>query len=324
MFKKRLKIFLQFLGPIILFYILFFKVDYRLLFEKAKTLQWHFLILAALGMVFEIVLRSVRWRAILTSLNIKISFLSSVSLYWLGAFVGVITPGRLGELIKVYFLKNRGHGVFRSFFSIILDRILDVLFLLFLGILVSFFFLKEAGLYIISLGVVVLAAIIFIFLLLDERSFLNRFLNPLLEKFLPGGLKAFSRFGWRKLWQGIKGLKKEQIFNFVFFFVISWIFYFFSRYLVALSLGIELSFLQVCLVLTLAALVTLLPISIAGLGTREISVIYLFSLFGLSKETGLLFSLLIFSADILTVALGIIPYLRESSLINEIKKAKEI
>ncbi len=98
------------------------------------------------------------------------------------------------------------------------------------------------------------------------------------------------------------------------------VFYFLARYVIALSLGLPLSFFDVALISVLMAIVTFLPISIAGLGTREAAVVYLFSLFGLDKETAVLFSLLIFTIDILTISFGIIPYFRESALINKIKK----
>jgi len=61
-------------------------------------------------------------RPILTALAIKLTAAKAISLYWLGTFIGVITPGRVGELVKVYFLKNRGESGFRSFFSVLLDE----------------------------------------------------------------------------------------------------------------------------------------------------------------------------------------------------------
>lgn len=316
---KKIKYFLQILGPIIFIYILF-QINYHLLFEEIKLLKWHFLILAIFIMIFEIIIKSLRWQCILSSLNIIISKIKCLELHWLGIFVGVITPGRLGELIKIYFLKNKGYSAFRSLFSIILDRIIDILILLFFSVLIFIFFLKDIGIYMIVLSIILLLIIILIFLLFNKESWLNKFFGKIIQKVFPMNFKNYSNFSFSKLWQGIKTLKKKQIFYFLIYLIIAWFFYFLSRYFIALSLGLDLSFLDISIISILVAIVTILPISIAGLGTREVAVIYLFGLFNLNKETALLFSLLIFTTDILVVSFGLIPYLKESFLIKNIKK----
>jgi glycosyltransferase 2 family protein len=319
-FKKNVKKFFQILGPIIFIYILF-QIDYRFLFEEIKLLKWHFLILAVFFMLFEVAVKSFRWQCILSSLRIIISTGECLSLFWLGLFVGVITPGRFGELIKVYFLKNKGYSAFRSFFSVILDRIIDIFVLLFFGFLIFIFFLRDIGAYMIIFGAVLLLIIILIFLLFDQRSWLNRFFGKIIQKVFPVDFKKYSRFSFKKLWQGVKNLEKKRIAYFAIYLFIGWLLYFLSRYFIVLSLGVELSFFDVSIISILVAIVTMLPISVAGLGTREAAVIYLFSLFSLNKEIALLFSLLIFTVDLLAVSFGLIPYIKESSLINKIRKA---
>ena len=307
------------MGPLVFLYILS-KIDYQFLFEEIKLLKWHFLILAVGLMIFKITFKALRWRIILLSLNVSISKISALNLYWSGALTGLATPGHFGELIKVYFLKNRGHNVFHSFFSLILDRIIDILTLLIFGFLIFLFFLKNIGVYVISLGLIFLFIIIFIFLILDQRTFLHKVFNKLFQRFLPVDFSDYSRFSFSKFFKGLKDLKKKEVFYFFAYLIIGWFFYFLSRYLVALSLGLDLSFMTITAISILVAIITALPISIAGLGTREAAVIYFFSLFGLNKEIAVLFSLLIFTVDILVISLGLIFYLRELSLINKVKQ----
>ncbi|MBU1255770.1 flippase-like domain-containing protein, partial [Patescibacteria group bacterium] len=104
------------------------------------------------------------------------------------------------------------------------------------------------------------------------------------------------------------------------YLIISWFVYFSARYAIALSLGLNLSFIDITIISSSMALMSILPISIAGLGTREATAIYFFSLFSLSKESALLFSLLVFTTDILVVSFGLIPYLKENFSIKNIKK----
>jgi uncharacterized protein (TIRG00374 family) len=234
--------------------------------------------------------------------------------------LGVVTPGRIGELIKVYFLKDQGHSVFRSFFSVILDRIIDIFILLLLATLIFFFFLPEIGVYLVIFGAMLLIPIIFIFLLIDQRSYLHRVFGKLIKKLIPFDFNDYNRFDFNKFWQGIRNLKRGDTISFFVYLVAGWFFYFAARYFIALSMGLELSFVDVATISVLVAIVSILPISIAGLGTREITVIYLFGLFNINKETALLFSLLIFTIDLIITSLGLIPYLKESLLINRVKK----
>ncbi|MFH1611661.1 MAG: lysylphosphatidylglycerol synthase transmembrane domain-containing protein [bacterium] len=317
--KKTIKTFLQILGPLIFIYILF-QIDYSVLSGELRNINLSLLFFAFGLMILETIIRSFRWRIILSSLKLQVSIADSISLCWLGSFVGIITPGRLGEVIKVYFLKDKGCDSFRSLFSIIIDRAVDVMVLLFLSAMIALFFLKSIGVYVVITGVMLLTGIIFIFLLIDERSWVNKIFSKIIQKVVPIDLNNYSRFTFGKLWQGIKGTDKKDIIYFIFYLILSWLLYFYSRYVIALSLGLKLSFMDIVIVSVSIAIVSILPISVAGLGTREAAVIYIFVLFGLNKEIALLFSLLIFTINIISVSFGLIPYVKEMALINKAKK----
>ncbi len=317
--KKKIQFFLKAIGILVFIYILS-KIDYKIIFRQIASLKWQFLILTVILMVAEIIFRSLRWRVILSSLGISVSKMESLNLYWLGSFFSVITPGRFGELIKIYFLKNRGGSVFRSFFSILIDRLLDIFILLLFSFLVFLFFLKSVGIYMIFFTLILVVALVFIFLVINQNSFFHRIFGKLIQKIFPLDFSDYSHFTFKKLWEEIKGLKKKQVLYFFVYLAIGWLLYFSVKYTISLSLGLNLSFINLGIVSVLIILANTLPVSIAGLGTREAAIIYFFSLFGINKETALLFSLLVFSADMLIVCFGLIPYMKESALINKVKK----
>lgn len=317
--KKKFKIFLQILGPLIFVYILT-KIDYNLLLKEVKLFKWHFLIFALGLMVLEIIIRTLRWQIVLSSLDISLSFKEGIALHWLGLFIANITPGHLGEVIKVYFLKNKGYSAFRSLFSIVLDRIADISVLLFFGLLIFIFFLESIGLYILIIGIFLVAGIIFVCLLLNQKSFIHKFFSKIIQKIFSVDFNKYGRLSLNRFWQGIKKLKKEAIVAFLSYLTISWFLYFLCRYVIAQALGLPLTFIDIIIISTVVAIVCILPISIAGIGTREATMIYLFSFFGLNKEVAVLFALLISAINIISVSFGLIPYLKESALINKIKK----
>ena len=88
-----------------------------------------------------------------------------------------------------------------------------------------------------------------------------------------------------------------------------YLFYFLQYYCLALSLGIEVSFLYLSAVTVIGALVSLIPISISGLGVREGVFIYYLVNIGIDKEAAFLISFLDnFGFTILFVVLMHITY----------------
>lgn len=317
--SKKIKVFFQILGPIIFIYILF-RIDFGLLKKELANFNMGFLLMAVFFMAAQIVVKAEKWRLILTSLSIHLTRLKTISLCWLGLFVGVVTPGRLGELIKVYFLKNKGYSAFRSFFSVLADRIVDVGTLLLFGFFIFLFFLKGIGIYILFIGSGLILFLVFLFLLIDNRSFLHKFFTKAVKNFFPIDFEEYNKFTLSKLWQGLRGIKKSQFIVFFAYLIISWLFYFAARYMIVLSLGINLSFLDASAISALMAIVTMLPVSVAGIGTREAAAIYLFGLFSIAREPALLFSLFVFVTDLFILSFGLIPYIKESFLVKNIRK----
>jgi uncharacterized membrane protein YbhN (UPF0104 family) len=71
--------------------------------------------------------------------------------------------------------------------------------------------------------------------------------------------------------------------------------FFASCYCMSLSLEIPLSYSKIAFFVACANILSFLPISFAGIGTREAILVYFFSLENLSSESALAFSTLVFS-----------------------------
>ena len=70
-------------------------------------------------------------------------------------------------------------------------------------------------------------------------------------------------------------------------------------------MGLEIDFIGLFLGLILMGLLTLVPITVLGIGIREISLIYIFNLYHLSSEKAVAFSLIIFFIQILSIIPGL-------------------
>ena len=83
------------------------------------------------------------------------------------------------------------------------------------------------------------------------------------------------------------------------------------RYLAGLSIGMDVGYLTLFLVMPIITLLDTLPISLSGIGTREVSLLFFLSLFGVAAETAVAFSvLLLLLGYVLVGAVGFALWLR--------------
>jgi len=75
-------------------------------------------------------------------------------------------------------------------------------------------------------------------------------------------------------------------------------------WLVTVALGIDVSFLAVCVIIPCVLMITMLPISINAIGVREVSFVYFMGLFGVSDENALVFAWVAFTFVIAQGLLG--------------------
>lgn len=91
----------------------------------------------------------------------------------------------------------------------------------------------------------------------------------------------------------------------------SWLVYYYQMAILAKSVGLHLPFLFLAVSVTIAGLVTMIPISYLGIGTRDIILIGLFSFFNISQETTIVFSGLILSTYVVMAILGFACWLKK-------------
>lgn len=130
--KKQGKIFyflLHLLGFVLLWLVVR-KLDWAGFLEVMKVFPlWKYLAgLLVLVLVYGI--KALRWHLLNKSFGIATSWRTALIFYLSAGFLSVITPGRLGEFAKIWFLKRKYNtGLTTATSSVIIDRIWDVLVL---------------------------------------------------------------------------------------------------------------------------------------------------------------------------------------------------
>lgn len=95
-------------------------------------------------------------------------------------------------------------------------------------------------------------------------------------------------------YEGINQLINYKLIITVFLTCVSYLIFFAPCYLIAIALGISINFVTITLFMAISNLISFIPISISGLGTRDVTLIYLFSLVGLKAELAVSYAFLVF------------------------------
>lgn len=280
--KKVGKIFLLLrLTGIVMFIVIITRVDVREIWEYLLRTD---LRLFSLGVLFQLgvlLLKAVRWHI----LNINPSgpghWKQSFGEFFESYALGVITPGRLGEVLKAGYQKHRT-GIVGSGIRVLVERGFDVgFFLLLAGCSIVWAQLVDLPLYwgwliILAGSVAIITAIL---LLLSSRT-----LRLVSSIFLKARiLKEHLQYRQSNIIETAVILLLSATGN---------ISYFVSCYFLALGVGIEAGFLMIAGGVAIAGFINMLPVTVMGLGTREVTFLYVFN--GFLRAQVLAFSGLVF------------------------------
>lgn len=234
-------------------------------------------------------LRAIRLQKILSIYNKEISLSTLNRLCYLGFLFGVITPSKAGDFIRAYYLSKENKVPYSySITSIFIDRISDIIILLLLANLALIYFPYFLGKdvfknFIWLPPLVTLLLVIFLYLLTKEW-FLNRTIN-LLEKIFRRIVKRdFYVKNKGKILQefhtALQDLKnnKKKFLSIIFINIILWFFILLQAQLILIALDEHVNIIFTFLAVPFAVLAALLPITISGLGTRDATMVVLFSL----------------------------------------------
>jgi uncharacterized membrane protein YbhN (UPF0104 family) len=265
--KNQLKTALKILLTGGALYLVFQKIDTDNLLQLSKTLSWGWLIPAIALFVGSKVATAIRLNAYFANIHISLSFWENWRLYLIGMFYNLFLPGGIGgDGYKVYLLNNQLKTPVKELLKAsLLDRLgglIAILALLF-GILLLIdlplpFGEPRIGKILFAIGAI---GVVPGFWLLQKFLFSN---------FLPS------------FWQGIFWSLVGQLAQMA------------AVVCLLLALGVQDKFLAYQAVFLLSSIVAVLPLTIGGVGARELVVVYAHSYAGIQETEAVAFSLLFF------------------------------
>jgi len=279
------------IGFLLLIFIIY-QLDLEILYLSFQKINYRLLILAILLIIPIIFIKAWRWNYLkkLQKINYKLS--DSFLIYSVGAAIGSLTPGRLGEISRISYLKNDGHSTGKSLVSVVIDRLLDIIYLTALGYLGTIFFFGFYQKITLIYSAVILLIVILFFML--KKEFHIKLIKKIFSIIIPLKYQKSWQTNFQDFWNEIKIYNKKNYFYFFFITFIAWLIYYCQIYLLAKSIGLdEIPFFYLAMTVTIAGFITLLPLSFSGIGTRETTLAILLSPLMISIESIILLSELI-------------------------------
>lgn len=287
-------------GVLILAY-LFNAVDYGLIFDEMKVVSIPLYVFVVLGHFAIMMIKSYRWLRLCRAMNVEVSYKQALYAYSAAFSLGFLSPGQIGDFSKVLLVDVKKDERKKILVAAVEDRLWDVIgliFICFLCLFVMVYILRinDAFLTTYFLGALVLV-VLFVVLFKPALRFLkNRYRAHLSNAFM-----------W---WPGSLVLT-----------VITIVVQLMRWAVLAMALNYEI--VWSALSATIGTFVALIPISIAGIGTREATLVYLFGLKNIEAKFAIAFSLLMFSAYIVGAVVGSVLIVlkranRQNSSVNEL------
>ena len=293
--RKKLKIAFIFIGILLFLYILL-NVNIPVLLEILSNINYFFLAIVILVYFASLLFRVLKWKWITNIISREFSFGDAMISYLVGIAFSTVTPAKMGDILRIFYVRRKDVEYGDAISALVMDRIIDMLMLFLIGILALLTFSWFYGIQVIPVWIVTLIAAAFIVfvIIIFSRRIMETICIPLMRHLIPARWKDRAMVQFNHYFTGINLLLSApaSMAKAVSAGLVSWILPFFYAYFMALALGIDLPLNFFVVIIPIIAIIELLPVSISGIGTRDLALIYLFGLQGVSPEAAVAFSIL--------------------------------
>jgi len=308
MIKKLLSALLKVAVSLAILYFLFRNIDAGALWATVASVDRLSVAFAALLFIATQSVSTLRWSIILKK-DMEVSYVRLLSIYFIGMFFNNFLPTMVGgDLVKGYYLYREGRRGDVSLASIFMDRYsgFAALMVITLAALIpgyplikdsglpAFFVLMIGGFFLISLVIWVSPLHSWVMRMLSRIHFYG--INRKIDTF----------------YNVLMGYKSHYSILVKIFccsvFVQGGVII--GYYILGRGIGMDIGIGYFFLFIPLTTAISMLPVSMSGLGIREGAFVFLFSRAGVSKEQALTLSLMWFAMAAIVSIAGGVEYVR--------------
>ena len=290
--KERINFILRLLIGFGILFILFKVVPYKELLFHLKKVKPFLLLIAFLSLVSLNLIGVSRWKYILSHLGLHVKYKDLFFLVFCGLFLNLFFPSLIAQdVFRAGLLSLKEPKSLKKIVaSLVVDRFsgfFALCFVVTLAFILGRDFISEKSVFIaISL---LFLLVVFLALFIFSKSFFKMFMS-IFSKFRVYRDKAIEFHECLYVFHNQPRVL-FRIFTFSFLIQGSLPFIF---YLMACSFAVKVNPLLFMVLIPIIMAISNLPVSIAGLGTREAAAVYFFSKIGIDKSIALGISLMYF------------------------------
>jgi uncharacterized protein (TIRG00374 family) len=282
---------------------------------RLHTFEPLWMLVAVVLLTGQTVLLAERWRQIASACAAKLEFKSSLQITFIATFFNQVLPSTVGgDAVRIWLLARKGGGWAPATYSVLIDRVVGV-FVLALIVLACLPWtlvlvrapVARAALLIIAFGAIAAPPL---FLLLGAR-FQEWFDRRAVTRHVSAAARtavALCRSRW-------------SITTVILCSVVIQMLTVAAAWSCIKAVAAPVSFAQVLFLMPPVLLVSTVPISIAGWGVRESTMVAAFASAGLMQSDGLMLSLLFGGASFLVGLVGGVVWLASGLRVQEISNA---
>ncbi|MBF2021255.1 MAG: flippase-like domain-containing protein [Hydrococcus sp. C42_A2020_068] len=287
--------------------ILYSKIDFQGLIQVFRDCDrvW---MAVSLGMVIPITMVT-SWRLQqLMPQGTSLGFIEANRLILGASVLNMVLPSKMGDIVKAYFMRDRGHlSGSLSLSLVVFEKACDMLSLLLWCVFGLFVYPEKEGLF-WTMTLAVTGGLIFGLLLLGSRQFAQIFFVSAI-KIAPKKLRQKLQnlqISWQEMHDYFWGDKKQLLIVSATS-IFTWFLHLLQIWLFILALKAWTPFIVNLALSPLAILAGLLPLTFAGVGTRDAALIFFYQPY-FDVQAGAALGLLCTSRYFLPAIIGL-PFL---------------
>ncbi len=272
---KKLNFLLKFILGILVLLLLIYKVGFSDISLKIISIN-PLILLTVFIIIFITLFIGALNLNILISPLMKVPFSKVFQYSMISWALGLFIPGKMGEFLIIPLLKKEGISIGKGTAITIIDKLITILTLSLFSIIGFLLFLENKTIFKLTISILLLILIpLFFIFSKNGREIIKKYILREYSSKFEGFYKVFSYY--------IKKQKSILILNLIIT-SFKWFLSSIITYLLFIYYGYHLPIIYIFLITSMLVMITLIPLTISGLGIRESSAVLLFSLFGIKSS----------------------------------------
>ena len=313
---------LKILISIALISFLFHKLGFINVLDQILSVKLYWFCVGIIMFTISNFLGSYQWYILLKLKNFDIAFKKVISYYFVGLFFNNFLRGFVGgDAFRIYDISKANGKNSDVVSTVFFDRFIGFAVLITIALVTAIYWSKKIA----STSILIIISVIFliwviIFTLLFKEKLLSS-ISFIFKKILPTQITAKIK----EIYLGINTFKhhKKELLYIIFISFIIQSLRILVHYAAARSIGVNISIIYFIIFIPIVALIASLPISIGGIGVREISAIPLFSTIWNVQADIAAFELLAYLISIISAIPGGIIFMFRSEENRKILKGNQ-